>query len=296
MDKQLIMRGWRVLKNDGMHAFIVKSQSILEDALSKYFYMYLAPDKSSGDFSAAEYYYFGHPKCATNWIRLFLYHFCVRSRMNYNVVGGNPKRNFRHPAYQSSFNLMVNASYNDLKNLPLDVYGFRFIRDPRDLVVSAYFSWKYSHGLGSGVNINAGAAFMKKNRDYLNAHSLEEGLEYVMQHYDTLQKMRGWDLEKYPNVKVLKFEDLIQDEIHGFQKLIVDLGIDVSDKMVQVCAEKSSFKRVSGVRKKGKENKKSHFRKGTAGDWKNYMPVGSALYDRFLELHGPLLEELGYDK
>jgi hypothetical protein len=54
------------------------------------------------------------------------------------------------------------------------------------------------------------------------------------------------------------------------------------------------FKRLSGGREQGKEDTKSHFRKGVAGDWQNaFTPP---VKQRFKDLYGNLLIQLGYEK
>ena len=58
------------------------------------------------------------------------------------------------------------------------------------------------------------------------------------------------------------------------------------------CVEAASFQKLSGGRQRGREDKKSHFRKGVVGDWKNTFDEPSRL--RFEAAAGTLLADLGY--
>jgi hypothetical protein len=57
--------------------------------------------------------------------------------------------------------------------------------------------------------------------------------------------------------------------------------------------EKQAFQKLAG-RSKGQEDQKSHYRKGVAGDWVNYL--NGANKDQFKQRWGQLLVDLGYEK
>jgi hypothetical protein len=52
------------------------------------------------------------------------------------------------------------------------------------------------------------------------------------------------------------------------------------------------FKRLSGGRREGEEDVTSHYRKGIVGDWQRAFTP--RVKERFKELYGPLLGQLGY--
>ena len=52
------------------------------------------------------------------------------------------------------------------------------------------------------------------------------------------------------------------------------------------------FKRLSGGRRQGKEDGTSHYRKGIVGDWQRAFTP--RVKERFKELYGLLLDQLGY--
>ena len=64
-------------------------------------------------------------------------------------------------------------------------------------------------------------------------------------------------------------------------------------RWVEALVHRKSFERLSGGRKKGQENVKSHYRKGQPGDWRNHFtPEHTA---RFAQEFGDLLITLGYE-
>ena len=68
----------------------------------------------------------------------------------------------------------------------------------------------------------------------------------------------------------------------------------ISRSYLQKLLDAYSFDKLSEGRRKGMEDQHSHYRKGAAGDWKNYFKA--AHKERFKEHYGPLLIKLGYEK
>ena len=92
------------------------------------------------------YCYFGHHKCASTWITNIVFDICA-------INGFRP--------YQKQINLIEDLE-NEISPNKVDFYicqtsiyekvskiknykGFHVIRDPRDIIISAYFSHLYSH-------------------------------------------------------------------------------------------------------------------------------------------------------
>lgn len=95
--------------------------------------------------------------------------------------------------------------------------------------------------------------------------------------------------ERYQEVR---YEDLQNDPDASLTRLLAFLGVDTSPAMVARCRESGSFRRLSGGRAPGEEDKQSHFRKGVAGDWKNHFDDNSlSVFNREA---GNMLKELGY--
>jgi hypothetical protein len=67
------------------------------------------------------------------------------------------------------------------------------------------------------------------------------------------------------------------------------LTVDV----LRYIVERHSFRRKSGGRKKGEENRSHHYRKGVPGDWVNYFD--DKLKQSFKDRYGDLVVQLGYE-
>ena len=90
----------------------------------------------------------------------------------------------------------------------------------------------------------------------------------------------------------IRYEELHADPDAHLARLLGFLGVDASPEAIARCRESGSFQRLSGGRAPGEEDKQSHFRKGVAGDWKNYFDDKTlSIFNREA---GHLLRELGY--
>ena len=141
--------------------------------------------------------------------------------------------------------------------------------------------------------------------------------------------MAGWNYERN-NTLQIKMEDLTHDPFQGFLTVFDHFGF-LDESVVSfpmrilraqlpfhnriatklrcrgVCIRKgcitaeallgilyrNSFKVLAGGRSPGQTNEKSHYRKGVAGDWRNYF--GPKHIDVFKERFGDLLIQLGYE-
>ena len=108
----------------------------------------------------------------------------------------------------------------------------RFIRDPRDLVVSGYFYHKRNAEMWCGIvnptendydlvngSVPSGISDGDSYSSYLRNLSLEEGLiaeiEFRKKHYESMLKWPDND----PRIKIFKYEDIIGNEKNVFKKI-----------------------------------------------------------------------------
>jgi hypothetical protein len=167
--------------------------------------------------------------------------------------------------------------------------AFFVIRDPRDILVSHYFSLKYSHSLFGSVG---------KHREVLNNLSTTKGLLYLIdQDQYIFDEIKSW-VDAYnsgqnTNIILVYFEDLIgSKQLEHVQKLFRHCDINLpNDSLEQLLAD-YNFERLSGGRQLGEENHRSHYRKGTPGDWRNYF--NQEIADKFYTITGSLVHDLGY--
>ena len=201
--------------------------------------------------------------------------------------------------------------------------GVHVIRDPRDIIVSGYFSHKHSHPVGH-------LPHMAAHRARLQEVSKDEGLLLEMDYAaSALQDMAAWDYED-PDILELKMEDLTARPYEGFLRIFSHFGLldeeggyDVTHRLKvfsSVLANRLSLKRRmpfdirrpvpvnAGLlldrvydnrfekkakgRGKGESDVKSHYRKGKAGDWENHFTT--AHIDTFRKQFGNIAERLGY--
>jgi hypothetical protein len=198
--------------------------------------------------------------------------------------------------------------------------GFHVIRDPRDIVVSAYFSHQYSHPT------NEWPALIHHKKQLQNV-SQEEGLLLEMQFSkDVFDDLYQWDYSQ-PQVMELKMEELIAepyetlikacsflgivDNRHGAKPLLYHAFMNKLHRITRgmIPAGRASkklsvlellsiiyrnrFSQKATGRKQGEENARSHYRKGIAGDWLNYF--SGEHRDYFKKEYNDLLLKLGYE-
>ncbi len=271
--------------------------------------------------------FFGHHKCATTWVVHFVNYVCrltgrkTESLDNPRQYGGDLE------AYRKEqkidFLFMRNSRWSEVKDVPF-TRGVHLIRDPRDILVSAYFSHRNSHP-------TEGWPELVEHRKCLRAVSQEDGLLLEMDFSaPDLEDMATWHYQD-ERVLELKFEQLISDP---FQSMLTAFShLDVLDdeipsgwdwlktrgfdelnrrlrriiarlpqprfRLEKVPAEwflvelhRHRFSKLAGGRRPGEENVNSHFRKGVAGDWKNHFTP--KVKEAFDARYGKNLQALGY--
>lgn len=231
-------------------------------------------------------FFFGHHKCATNWMRMVLGDICKNRRWCLKGYGGASTSDLDFHDADTVFHCFWNAFTKDMNNLPRSFRGFHLIRDPRDAVVSAYWSWKNTHG-------SEGSPRIERERQRLDELNLEEGLLYMVERIPLLEQLGGWDPGSNNNILNVQYEELLADTTRTYQQVFSFLGQNFTEDEVNALVEKHSFERVTG-RKPGTEDTNHHFRKGIAGDWKNYF-TGN-IRNLFKERYGEDLIRLGYEQ
>jgi len=271
--------------------------------------------------------FYGHHKCATSWIQGIILKVCAC--IGLTATNFNTPRQFdydlktRLEKIPVDFFSFTNAELRYTQDLPPHK-AFHVIRDPRDVLVSGYFSHLHSH-------LIAGWPELVGHREQLKNLSEEEGLLLEMEfNASTFEHMRTWDYTQ-PHVLEIKFENLIANpgelllEAFSFLNLVDVRDMNFSRRgslllnrtaqyirsasrglfpfqykleripaeYVQTLIYQSRFSRFSEGREQGEEDCTSHYRKGIAGDWKNYFT--DRIMQAFQEKYGDLLTKLGYE-
>jgi hypothetical protein len=247
------------------------------------------PEKGQG----VDRYYFGHHRSASTWARKVLLEICKDIGLNWEQMSASAKgRQVIQPGAPTLY-VYPNSLPRDLESIPDEALGFHLFRDPRDVLISDYYSRKWSHKIT--------APDKQEIRDYLKNHDEETGLIYMLDHCTYFPQIDGWKLGTKANVLEVRYEDLLASEgsaglsADTFNEVLEHLGIKIPDAHLEQILRDSSFKTLSGGRELGQEDVKSHFRKGVAGDWKAYFARYTTLESAFYERYGHLVTAMGYE-
>lgn len=281
----------------------------------------LAPRLSANRKQRQLIAYFGHHKCASTWLGDIAGEMCAATGLVHAQVT-NPRmfdRDLKAFASRKRLDFLVYTNANWKFVSVLDDYrAFHVIRDPRDIVVSSYFSHLHSHP-------TAGWPELIEHRRQLQQVDKEQGMYVVIDFLqDVMEDLATWD---YADQRILelKMEDVVRSPEQSLVKAFAFLGlVDEAKSGVTgaVAAAVSSVKRrrsslipfrVAPVppsvladtlrrnaftvkaegRAAGVENVSSHYRKGVPGDWVNHF--GPRHKEYFKARWGDLLVKLGYE-
>lgn len=266
------------------------------------------------------YAFYGHPKCSSTWLSGLCLGICIDLGLKYY---------YKQAVLIEDVEKVINQGYRFFisQNSCIDkiprtqkLRAFHFIRDPRDILVSGYYSYLNTHDVQSWEAL-------RNLREELKQVSKEEGMLITMAFNDSFYHyMSNWDYRdprimevKYEEflkdplqslVDIISFLNLIDDNIH-FQFLLKSRinrlmnfinvfnyfrfqNLSMNQEHLIKLYNSIKFEKLSKGRKRGEENLVSHYRKGVSGDWiKHFTPI---LKDRFKEKYGELLIYLGYEE
>lgn len=169
---------------------------------------------------------------------------------------------------------------------PENYRAFFIQRDPRDIVVSSYFSLKSSHSPMGDV---------LEQRKILQELPFKEGMLHVIGHLKEqglFSALRSWVVAPpQEEIRIFRYEDLVGErQFDEVTELMRHCGIAVPEAELEALLDRHSFSR----KKKdgGDSGTLSHYRKGKAGDWRNHFD--DDIYEAFAAATGDLVERCGY--
>lgn len=280
---------------------------------------------------------FGHHKCATTWCREILREASVALRVEMRVIhtekdwAGYPSLGDMVRAEKPSIIVMTDSRREWVETLP-ELRGVHVVRDPRDVLVSGYFSHLHSHP--EIVDGQAWAA-LPPHRRAMREMDHDAGLLAEMEFIAPfIEPMSNWNHGNQPGVLEYKMEDLTGaphrhwPDIYTHLRLHRDAGLAEPLRLLltrwnlahrrktpgwmttarrvlppvplsvlpvsylPTALDRYSFENLSGGRKKGEENVHHHYRRGVAGDWRNHL--NEVHLKAFRDRFGDLVERLGY--
>ncbi|WP_411845349.1 sulfotransferase domain-containing protein [Roseibacillus persicicus] len=234
--------------------------------------------------------------------------------------------NVSEAARRDDFDILTlrNARWDHVAQFP-DTKAVHIVRDPRDIVVSGYFSHLKTHKIANEE--------YARERERLQSLSKEEGLIETLNGINarTLADLQDWKTGESPNILEFRLEEMSGEPMKYLKKILLhadlmresegkddplDLKIwgqinqvwkrsggktlihkklpRVSEGAFQRLEKWVSFERLSGGRKPGEVNTNSHYRSGKHGDWKEHFTpeVVSVFKSRF----PTAVSSLGYEK
>lgn len=172
----------------------------------------------------------------------------------------------------------------------------RFVRDPRDLVVSGYFYHKRgaepwfrmdnpTEKYWSPINGHVPKKHPKDSSfaDYLSEISIEEGLfaELEFRQYQ-IESYRNWETDE--RIKCFKYEEILDNEVAIFSEL--------ADHLLLSKAEKAKVLRYAKQFAYHQQPKKGHIRNPKPSQWKEYFTPDLIHY--FNDKYGDILDQYKY--
>lgn len=185
--------------------------------------------------------------------------------------------------FQGELITISNCHYGMIPNI--DLKGVHVFRDPRDLLVSAYYSHKYSHPIWPEL---------VSHRAALKQYDISKGLLLELDFSEEYFKaLREWDTSdrRFINIDMESMFDAFYDQLKCIWYWL-DCGT-FNQKFINNIIDKFSFEKVTGGRKLGEVDDFSHYRKGVPGEWITHF--SDYMKKVFKERYGDLIIKYGYE-
>ena len=268
--------------------------------------------------------FFGQHKCASKWVTLLIERMCnemgwksaIAYRAHVDEHGGlRPFIEKQRP----DFLIIPESDISLVGEIPVPFKGFHLIRDPRDLVVSGYFSHLKVHDLTT----NPEQGVTAEHRRQLEELPKEQGidLEIATIARIPLEHLYEWNYRN-PDILEVKFEQLTADTYKEMMAILTFLDMEgptnrfpfalrcyINRLLKRAKIRGPRTDRYSGSQlrktlrdlsfenlKRGKpwwlNQKGAHYRKGKAGDWRHHL---TDRQEREIDRIFPgILQKLGY--
>jgi hypothetical protein len=217
-----------------------------------------------------------HHKCASSFIHFYLRRFCEINALRLYV---SHLGSARPPSpLQYDVCLLTNACYARLAEY-ISVPAIHVIRNPLDVVVSAYYSHRATHPLDGWPELEAQRRvlqlYCKEAGFYLTLAFVERD-DFYRETPGPLCALRHWRLED-ATIRTIRMEDLVNDVT---AVLGAPLSASFGEQIQLPGAADFTFERVSGGRSIGQIDNTSHYRSGLSGIWRRELPDSIVNYVR----------------
>lgn len=272
---------------------------------------------------SCKYLFLGHHKCSSTYVGSIFSE--VAHTLRKSISESNSSEELRDIGnMEVDFFLLLNSNrilveeyFRDFKK----IRGIHIIRDPRDIVISGYFSHLNSHPTDNWPELIPHREGLKK-LDKISGIKLE--MDFSKRFLDDID---SWDDNQNTNMLTVKMEEFTVDpytkwlEIFEFlgvmkgdlnnrslKRLLSKVLISVSNKYLGKyklgesylsvgealeIVYKNRFEAKSKGRRLGQEDVHHHYRKGVPGDWKNHF--NDELRNCFKEKYNHILLKYKYE-
>ena len=222
-----------------------------------------------------------HHKVATVWFKRVLEAVAANYELAFEAQGPDrPSKDTELLFFNNAFRFK--HEYVDGRNFR----GSHIVRDPRDLVVSAYhYHLRTSEEWVTAPNDEWGG---KSYQEHLQSLDAKDGLfvEIARCARSEIASMSTWDYYQ-PEFIELRYEDALRDEESMFRSLFRHYGFRWSEVLVSAeIARRYSLEIVRSY-------EDGHVRSGQPGEWRASFGPEHVAY--FKELTGDLVVRLGYE-
>lgn len=198
----------------------------------------------------------------------------------------NTRLAIERPMPRNSIGVPFYVGYETYRAIPKrgSVKAIYVQRDPRDLLVSAYYSARDTH---------PEMPVMMELRAALRGMNLQDGLLLrlrKLQEAGLFEAMRSWNqaAESDPGITILRYEDLASDYERFVENLLEVMGVKLGTAQKSALCAAHRFENY----RREPADRPSHYRKGRPGDWRSHFD--DKLMDAFREIAGDLVNVLGY--
>lgn len=222
----------------------------------------------------AEVYFLTHHKCASSWLAEYLSRTCEINNLGFaRTHAGN-----LIPTGEAQITLFTNADYSFLKDRIGS--GIHIVRNPFDLLLSAYYSHLSTHGVKGWPELAVQREILKsvkREKGILLTIPFVERADFYTGTCGPFLSMRTWN---YDDVRfsTVRMEDIVTD-VGGTIGKALQKHFGSEFQLPE--AEEFRFERFANNRRPGQRDNTSHYRTGVHGKWRHELPKAAVTYVRF---------------
>lgn len=213
-----------------------------------------------------------HHKCASSFINLYLNEVCNLNGLR--IFSSHLGVAKPEPGYEIS--LLTNAVYSQIED-SRKVRVIHIIRNPLDIVLSAYYSHRLTHSVDGWPQLARQRRTLEKCSKeagmFLTLAFLEQAEFYPLTP-GPLHALRAWRFDD-ARISTIRMEDLVSDVNLVLGEILVEHWGETTKLPDQ---RSFTFERISGGRRVGEVDETSHYRSGLSGGWRDELPQAVVSY------------------